>query len=133
MCISMVPFQKWSKRLTKTTKYNNNNNKIQQKQNQKRKRWVISCDLNEAGRCSSPDTVRKFIPYCWSCTRKTVSTIANPGFWNTESSGVLRWTHALTARFVKFRTWIKQLLTKYQIFTKLPQISHIHKSDIFQV
>ena len=27
----------------------------------------------------------------------------------------------------KIRTLTKQLLTKYQIFTKLPQISHIYK------
>ena len=29
-------------------------------------------------------------------------------------------------RIFKIRTSIKQLLTKYQIFTKLPQISHIN-------
>ena len=28
---------------------------------------------------------------------------------------------------------IKQLLTKYQILTKLPQISHIHKNRIFKM
>ena len=31
----------------------------------------------------------------------------------------------------EIRTLIKQLLTKYQIFTKLPQISHTHKNRIF--
>ena len=30
-------------------------------------------------------------------------------------------------RIFKIRPLIKQLLTKYQIFTILPQISHIHK------
>ena len=29
--------------------------------------------------------------------------------------------------FLKIQTLIKQLLTKYQIFTILPQISHFHK------
>ena len=33
----------------------------------------------------------------------------------------------------KIRTLIKQLLTKYQFFMKLPQISHIRKNDNFQV
>ena len=32
---------------------------------------------------------------------------------------------------VKIRTFNKQLLTKYQIFKKLPQISHIHKNCNF--
>ena len=31
------------------------------------------------------------------------------------------------------RTSIKQLLTKYQIFKKSPQISHIHKNVFFKV
>ena len=30
---------------------------------------------------------------------------------------------------VKIRTIMKQLLTNYQIFAKLPQISHIHKKS----
>ena len=29
------------------------------------------------------------------------------------------------------KTWIKQLFTKYQILTKLPQISHFHKIPKF--
>ena len=33
---------------------------------------------------------------------------------------------------LKIRTLIKQLLTSYQIFTKLPQISRIRKSHIFK-
>ena len=32
----------------------------------------------------------------------------------------------------KIQTLIKQLLTKYQIFTKLPKISYIHKNHIFK-
>ena len=31
----------------------------------------------------------------------------------------------------QIQTLIEQLLTKYQIFTKLPQISHLHKNLIF--
>ena len=31
----------------------------------------------------------------------------------------------------KIRTLIKQLLTRYQFLTKLPQISHIHKNHNF--
>ena len=31
----------------------------------------------------------------------------------------------------EIRTLIKQLLTKYQILTKLPQISNIHKNRSF--
>ena len=31
----------------------------------------------------------------------------------------------------QIQTFIKQLLTKYQIFTKLPQISHIHRNRNF--
>ena len=33
----------------------------------------------------------------------------------------------------KIQIAIKQLLTKYKIFKKLPQISHIHKDRNFQV
>ena len=33
---------------------------------------------------------------------------------------------------LKIQTLIKQLLTNYQIFKKLPQISHIRKSHIFK-
>ena len=32
---------------------------------------------------------------------------------------------------IKIRTLIKQLFTKYQFSTKLPQISHIHKNHNF--
>ena len=32
----------------------------------------------------------------------------------------------------QIRTLIKQFLTKYQIFKKLPQISHIHKNRNFK-
>ena len=35
------------------------------------------------------------------------------------------------AKGILDRTLIKQLLTKYQFFTKLPQISHIHKNRNF--
>ena len=31
----------------------------------------------------------------------------------------------------QIQTSVKQLLTKYQIFKKLPQIEHIHKNHIF--
>ena len=34
-------------------------------------------------------------------------------------------------RFFRFELQLKQLLTKYQIFTKLPQIPHIHKNRNF--
>ena len=34
--------------------------------------------------------------------------------------------HTCAKDFLKIRALIKQLLTKYQIFTKLPQIPHIH-------
>ena len=36
-------------------------------------------------------------------------------------------------RIFEIRALIKQLLTKYQIFTILPQISHFHKYRNFQV
>ena len=34
-------------------------------------------------------------------------------------------------KYFQIQTLIKQLLTKYQIFTKLPQISHIHRNRNF--
>ena len=37
------------------------------------------------------------------------------------------------AKEFKIQASIKKLLTKYQIFTILPQISHFHKILIFQV
>ena len=39
---------------------------------------------------------------------------------------MIRVTHV--QKDFKIQTLIKQLLTKYQIFMKLPQISHIHKN-----
>ena len=35
--------------------------------------------------------------------------------------------HTCAKEFFKIQALIKQLLTKYQIFTILPQISHFHK------
>ena len=35
--------------------------------------------------------------------------------------------HTCAKEFFSIRALIKQLLTKYQIFTILPQISHFHK------
>ena len=39
--------------------------------------------------------------------------------------------HIYVQKDFQIRTLIKQLLIKYQIFTKLPQISHIHKNRNF--
>ena len=36
--------------------------------------------------------------------------------------------HTCAKDFFKIRASIKKLLTKYQIFTILPQISHFHKN-----
>ena len=42
-------------------------------------------------------------------------------------------SHMHVQKDFKIRTLIKQLLTKYQIFTKLPQISHIHNNRNFSI
>ena len=40
----------------------------------------------------------------------------------------MRWVTYVQKDFLKIQTLAKQLLTKYQIVTKLPQISRIHKN-----
>ena len=40
-------------------------------------------------------------------------------------------SHIYVQKNFKIRTLIKQLFTKYQILTRLPRISHIHKNHNF--